>query len=75
MRETRLGDSWRVHAAVATVMLASLLATCVLHEVNPQDYLADILLRVQTHPASRINELLPQRWKGQFGSAAVDEAA
>jgi len=58
-----------------SAMLASLLATCVLHEVNPQDYLADILLRVQTHPASQINELLPQRWKGQFGAAAVDEAA
>jgi len=30
--------------------------------VNPVDYLADVLLRVQTHPASRIDELLPHNW-------------
>jgi len=27
--------------------------------INPVDYLADILLRIQTHTASRIDELLP----------------
>ena len=53
-----------------SAMLASVLATCVLHDVNPQDYLADVLLRVQTHPASRIDELLPHRWKDLFGPAA-----
>jgi len=31
--------------------------------VNPVDYLADVLLRVQSHPASRIDELLPHNWK------------
>jgi len=25
-------------------------------------YLQDVLMRVDTHPASRINELLPQHW-------------
>jgi transposase len=30
--------------------------------VNPVEYLADVLLRVQTHPASRIGELLPHNW-------------
>jgi transposase len=30
--------------------------------VNPADYLADVLLRAQTHPASRIDELLPHNW-------------
>jgi transposase len=34
----------------------------VVNDVNPVDYLADVLLRVQTHPASRIEELLPHRW-------------
>jgi transposase len=42
--------------------LYSLIATCEANEVNPVDYLADVLLRVQTHPASRIDELLPQHW-------------
>jgi transposase len=30
--------------------------------VNPVDYLADVLLCVQTHPASRIDEILPHNW-------------
>jgi transposase len=42
--------------------LYSLIATCEANGVNPIDYLADVLLRVQTHPASRIDELLPHNW-------------
>jgi transposase len=47
-------------------MLCSLIATCVLHDVNPNRYLADVLIRVQTHPAAAINDLLPHRWKDRF---------
>ncbi len=36
--------------------------TCEANGVNPVDYLADVLIRVQTHPASRIDELLPHSW-------------
>jgi transposase len=42
--------------------LYSLVATCEAHGVNPQAYLADVLMRVQDLPASRIDELLPHRW-------------
>jgi len=42
--------------------LYSLVATCEVNGVNPVEYLADVLIRVQTHPASRIDELLPHRW-------------
>ena len=42
--------------------LYSLVATCETNGVNPVEYLADVLLRVQTHPASRIDELLPHNW-------------
>jgi transposase len=42
--------------------LYSLIATCEANEVNPVDYLADVLLRVQSHPASRVDELLPHKW-------------
>ncbi|MCP4809508.1 MAG: IS66 family transposase [Proteobacteria bacterium] len=45
-----------------TAMLYSLVASCEANGVNPEAYLADVLLRVQTHPASRIEELLPHRW-------------
>ncbi len=42
--------------------LRSLIATCEANGVNPVEYLADVLLRVQTDPASRIDELLPHNW-------------
>ncbi|TSC20978.1 IS66 family transposase [Corallococcus sp. Z5C101001] len=43
--------------------LYALVATCEANGVNPEVYLADALLRVQTHPNSRIAELLPHEWK------------
>ncbi|WP_342381921.1 IS66 family transposase [Myxococcus stipitatus] len=45
--------------------LYALVATCEANGVNPEAYLADVLLRVQTHPNSRIAELLPHEWKRQ----------
>jgi transposase len=42
--------------------LYSLIATCDLHDVDPLEYLRDVLLRVDTHPAAKIDELLPHRW-------------
>lgn len=38
-------------------------ATCEANGVNPDEYLADVLLCVQTHAQQRIDELLPHRWK------------
>jgi len=43
--------------------LYSLISTCEVNGVNPVRYLADVLIRVQNHPDSRIDELLPNRWK------------
>jgi transposase len=36
--------------------LYSLISTCEANDVNPVAYLADVLIRVQNHPASRIDE-------------------
>jgi transposase len=44
-------------------VLQTFVATCVANEVNPQEYLTDVIMRVQTHPQSRIDELLPHNWK------------
>lgn len=41
----------------------SLIATCDACGVNPLEYLADVMRRVSSHPASQIDELLPDRWK------------
>jgi transposase len=53
----------------ASVFL-SLLATCKRHGVNPMEYLTDVLERVWTHPASRIEELLPHVWKSRSTTSA-----
>jgi transposase len=50
-------------AAENLAVLQTLVTTCEANGVNPQDYLADVLIRIQTHPQSRIDELLPQNWK------------
>jgi len=44
-------------------VLYTLVASCEKHGVNAIDYLTDVLTRVQTHPAKKIDELLPHRWK------------
>ena len=44
-------------------MLMSLVLTAEACGKNPQAYIADVLLRVQTHPMSRIDELLPHLWQ------------
>jgi transposase len=43
--------------------LYSLVATCEANGVNPAAYLTDVLVRLQTHPASWIDELLPHHWR------------
>ncbi len=46
--------------------LQSLLVTCRLHGVDPYTYLVDVLQRVHVHPAKRVHELTPRRWKDLF---------
>ena len=44
-------------------ILQTLVQTCKLHKVNPQEYLSDVLIRIQTHPQSKIHDLHPKNWK------------
>ena len=44
-------------------VLYTLVASCEKHGIEPTTYLADVLTRVQSHPARRIDDLLPHRWK------------
>jgi len=41
----------------------TLIETAKLSDVDPQAWLADVLARLQDHPAHRIDELLPWNWK------------
>jgi len=44
-------------------VLYTLVASCEKHGLNPIDYITDVLTRVHTHPARRVVELLPHRWR------------
>ena len=43
--------------------LYSLVASCDAMGVDPIEYIKDVLMRVDTHPASGIDELLPSNWQ------------
>ena len=54
---------WTELGARHVGMVQSLLTTCKLHDIDPYDYLVDVLQRVGQHPASRVKELTPRHWK------------
>jgi transposase len=43
----------------------TLVATAKLNDIDPEAWLADALRRINDHPASRLDELLPWNWKKQ----------
>ena len=43
-------------------ILYSLVSTCEARDIDPVAYLQDVIMRVDTQPASRIDELLPHNW-------------
>ena len=51
----------------------SLVASCKLNEIDPFAYFRDVLTRISTHPADKIDELLPGNWKKP--EKAADKAA
>lgn len=44
--------------------LYSLVASCEANAINPVEYLTDVLGRLNDHPNSRLDELLPHLWTG-----------
>lgn len=48
--------------------MQSLLTTCRLHDIDPYDYLVDVLQRIGQHPASRVEELTPRRRKAPYAA-------
>jgi transposase len=49
----------------AAAAIYTLIETAKRNNVDPQAWLADVLARLQDHPAKRIAELLPWNWKLQ----------
>jgi transposase len=52
--------------AQRAAILYSLIASCKLCGIDPFVYLRDVLERINTHPANRIDELTPPQWKELF---------
>ena len=56
----------------AAAVVYTLIQSCRLAGVNFVSYLADVLVRVATHPASRIDDLLPANWAANFAASATE---
>jgi transposase len=59
------------HRAAA---MYSLIITAKMNDVDPQAWLADVLARIATHPAHRLDELLPWNWKPRATAVAAHAA-
>lgn len=44
-------------------MFYSFVGSCKLNNVNPYEWLKDVLVRIPTHPVNKIDQLLPHNWK------------
>lgn len=63
-------------AAVNMSVICSLLATCKAHDVNPRDYLKDIIAQMPYHKKSADEELLnllPHKWKLQHPESLLNK--
>jgi len=58
--------TWTELGAKQVGIIQSLLVTCRLHDIDPYDYIVDVLQRLGDHPASRVHELTPREWKRRF---------
>ena len=49
----------------------TLIATAKLNDIDPEAWLADVLRRINDHPASTLDELLPWNWKARPDTLAA----
>ena len=67
--------SWTELGAKYVGIVQSLIVTCRLHQIDPYDYLVDVLQRVGQHPASHVcTELTPRLWKQHFAANPLRSA-
>ncbi len=66
--------SWTELGAKDVGIVQSLIVTCRLHQIDPYDYLVDVLQRVDRHPASQVHLLTPRLWKQHFAANPLRSA-
>ncbi len=57
---------WTELGARHVGIMQSLIVTCRLHQIDPYDYLVDVLQCIGKHPANRVGELTLRLWKTLF---------
>ena len=50
-------------SAQRAAVVYSILASCKIANINPVEYLTDVLARIAEHPINAIGEILPDKWK------------
>ncbi|MEZ5030896.1 MAG: IS66 family transposase [Saprospiraceae bacterium] len=48
--------------AQRAAMMYSFFASCKANDINPREWLRDVLIRIGNHPVNRLEELLPVQW-------------
>jgi hypothetical protein len=66
--------SWTELGAKHVGIVQSLIVTCRLHQIDPYDYLVDVLQRLGQHPASQVHLLTPRLWKQHFATNPLRSA-
>jgi len=51
-------------------VMATLITTAKMNDVDPQAWLADVLARIAEHPAQRLDDLLPWNWRHREARAS-----
>jgi transposase len=59
----------------AAAAVYTLIECCRLAAIEPVSYLADVLVRIAVHPASRVDDLLPANWATTVADRAAPSAA
>jgi hypothetical protein len=55
-------------------MMYSLMGTCSMNNINPTEWLTDVIARINNYPMNKLHELLPNNWKSSFQETKITEA-
>lgn len=58
---------WSELGAKYTAIAYTLIQNCKLNKINSWNYLNDVLVRIDSHPAKDVHLLTPKLWKTRFG--------
>jgi len=53
---------WSEVGAEVVAIFETLISCCKLQDVNPFEYLVDVLQKIDSHPMTRVSELTPREW-------------